>query len=523
MLGSGLDRAGIASPYSDPVSHLRAQDESIYANSAIGLAARGGWLTPKAMGRFMLFKPPLLVWFAGAFLKVFGTSVWALRLPVLLVASAATTLLFYWFGGGADGSSWAVFLLLVSNPLWHTFSRLCYTDMLLAAAFTGAMFCVYRDPDLGSRRAFFGFALCTAAGIMAKNIAGLLPLFVLVLYVLAIGKQGVRPSFPRLAQLGGVILAAAAPWHVYQWIVHRNWFLADYAGVQIIEFGLHPPAQNAHEGPVRFYAERLALMDPVLILAVLIASPVLARRLWKDRPPELILLFSWLAVAVSALLAFQFRNLPYAVSLVPVLCLMAARMMRKRAWIYLLGLIFLVKAMFPDQIWGLPFTAPAPIPMARPLRDYWQLGRPNELVLISPEDEFYAFNLPGLKVRYCFLDPSGTTVRYAPHYAYLGITLTGAQFLDVSRIGPEYGQRLRSWGLDSSSAIGSALAVDSLPDLQRLVSGLPHTDFELPEAWRISGGPEHEIRRSAPGRVFLLARNPPGTPALPRPNLPAKW
>lgn len=523
MLGAGLDRAGIASAYSDPVSHLRAQDESIYANSAIGLAADGGWLTPRAMGRLMLFKPPLLVWLAGASLKVFGTSLWALRLPVLLVAAATTTLLFYWFGGWAGGSSWAVFLLLVSNPLWHTFSRLCYTDMLLAAAFTGAMFCVHRDPELGSRRFFFGFALCTAAGIMAKNVAGLLPLFVLLLYTLVAGKQGRRPSFQRLAQVCGVILAVAAPWHVYQWMVHRNWFLADYAGVQIIEFGIHPPVQNVLEGPVRFYAERLALVDPVLILAVLIALPLLARRLWKDRPPELILFFSWLAVAVCGLLAFQFRNLPYAVSLIPVLCLLAARMMRKRAWIYLLGLIFLVKVAFPDQVWGLPFTAPAPIPTARALRDYWQLGRPNELVLVSSEDEFYAFNLPGLKVRYCFVDPTGTTIRYAPHYAYLGITLTGAQFLDRSRLEAEYRRRLRSWGLDSSGAIGSAVVAPSLQDVRSLVSGLPDTDFEMPEAWRISDGSGHEIRRSAPGRVFLLARNPPGTPALPRPTLPAKW
>ena len=98
-LSIGLNRAGIASRYSDPVSHLRAQDEAIYANSATGLAERGGWLTPKVMGRFLLFKPPLLVWLAGASLKLFGISLWALRLPVVLAAAGATTLMFYWFGG----------------------------------------------------------------------------------------------------------------------------------------------------------------------------------------------------------------------------------------------------------------------------------------------------------------------------------------------------------------------------------------------------------------------------------------
>jgi hypothetical protein len=61
LLGYGIERASVGTAYSDPVSKLRAQDECTYANSAIGLAHAGGWLTPKVLGRYLLFKPPLLV------------------------------------------------------------------------------------------------------------------------------------------------------------------------------------------------------------------------------------------------------------------------------------------------------------------------------------------------------------------------------------------------------------------------------------------------------------------------------
>ncbi|MGH9594716.1 MAG: hypothetical protein ACRD5L_16620, partial [Bryobacteraceae bacterium] len=312
------------------------------------------------------------------------------------------------------------------------------------------------------------------------------------------------------------------PWHIYQWMVHRDWFWADYIGVQILGFGIKPPAQNAAEGQIGFYARRLALLDPTLILLFLIALPSLARQAWKHRSADAILLLSWLAVTIVALLAFRFRNLPYTVSLIPVLCLIAAGTVRRRAYVLVLLAIFLVKAGFPEKAWGLPYAAPPPIPEAKALRGYWQLGRPNDLILVSPSDDFYSFNLPGLKIHYCFVDPSGVVIKYAPHYGYLGITLTMDEFLDIDRLRPEYERRLRAWGLDSGGPIGSAIVAESPEDLRRLLSALPLVDFELPEVWAGEGAARDILPASA-GRVFLLARNPPGTTGVTRPKLPTSW
>ncbi|HUA87451.1 MAG TPA: hypothetical protein VMB85_26530 [Bryobacteraceae bacterium] len=42
LLGYAIDRTGIAAAYTDPVGHIRAQDESLYANAALTFAGGGG-------------------------------------------------------------------------------------------------------------------------------------------------------------------------------------------------------------------------------------------------------------------------------------------------------------------------------------------------------------------------------------------------------------------------------------------------------------------------------------------------
>ena len=160
LLGYGFARPDIAAVYSDPVSRVRTQDEAVYASSAVGLATGGGWLTPKLLGRYLLFKPPLLLWLSGASLKTLGISRFALRLPVLLAGVLATVLLFLWAARGHSlAAACAAGLLLVSNPLWHTFSRVCYTDMLLVAAMAAALFTVARDPRLARPGSILAFGL----------------------------------------------------------------------------------------------------------------------------------------------------------------------------------------------------------------------------------------------------------------------------------------------------------------------------------------------------------------------------
>ena len=147
VLGYGIDRASVGTAYSDPFSKIRAQDECTYANSALGLAHAGGWLTPKVLGRYLLFKPPLLLWMAGFSLKMFGQSLWALRLPALAAGVCATLIVFWWTRRERSILiACAAVALFLSNPLMHIFARLCYTDMLVVVVHFGRHGIFVRGP-----------------------------------------------------------------------------------------------------------------------------------------------------------------------------------------------------------------------------------------------------------------------------------------------------------------------------------------------------------------------------------------
>ncbi|HWQ56163.1 MAG TPA: glycosyltransferase family 39 protein [Bryobacteraceae bacterium] len=513
LLGYGFGRPEIASVYSDPVSNLRAQDESVYANAAVTLATSGEWLTPRVMGRYLLVKPPLTVWLAGLSVKILGVSRFALRLPILLAGALATLLLFLWAERvHSFGAACAVGLLLAGNPLWHTFSRLCYTDMLLVLAMVAALSVVVRDPSLSRRGSMLVFGVATGAAVMAKNAAGLLPVAILLLFGLLSDR---RPTLAAIAKTAAVAALVAAPWHIYQLAVHTRWFWTDYVQIQLLQFGFHPPVLPVAENRVFFYLKRLWLTDPLLCALVLAALPRFFRAV-RERKAQAALLCSWLLVAAGGLLLFSYRNVPYLLYAIPPLCLIAAlysplaTARGQKLAVAVLALVFCAKAASSGHPWGLAFGAGEPLPSSASLRWYEALRRPADLVNVEPDDEFYSSVLAIPKVRYCYIDPQGVAERYAPHYRWLGITVDAAEFRHLEHWKPLFRRRLREWGLDSGEPIGTTVVAKSEADLPAIIEARPDTDFfltaRMEAAITPSASATHLIVRRG-DRVFLLARN----------------
>src|SRR5437763_16644919 len=93
-LGWNIQHVGIASGFIDSVNKLGAQDEALYTREAIHMATRGTWLTPVFLGRYVLFKPPLLMWLSAASIKLFGISALPIRLPALLAGALICAIAF---------------------------------------------------------------------------------------------------------------------------------------------------------------------------------------------------------------------------------------------------------------------------------------------------------------------------------------------------------------------------------------------------------------------------------------------
>lgn len=512
-------RLGMAGDYIDPFSHIGAQDESLYAHSAIQMAQHGLSLTPIFMGRYGLYKPPILATMAALSARVFGISRLALRLPVALIASLAVGLIFWWV---AEAGGWQAAIcaaaLLVSNHLWHSLASMCLTDGLLAAFYVAALYCVFADPWLESRWAFYGYSGAVAAGILTKSVAGLLPLAVLGPYwIFAPSKY--RPRFWRIVAAGAFSIALAAPWFVYQMAAHPRWFWAEHIGVEILGYGAGTPPQTSHENQLLFYFTRAALLDPVMIALAAASLPTFFRQVRRRSGGALLLLFA-LALPATAVMLWQYRNVSYLLPLVPMMAILATAYNplcsgRPAAWMMaVLAAAFLVKAMVPGATWGLPFAGGTHLAAAPLLSDYCERARGNELIVVDTSDELYASLLPLSKVRYVLQGAPPAPGKYGLDFSSMGIILDERKFDDLPRYLPEFRQQLHAWGLDSNEAVGTVVFAGSAAEVTKVVAAHPDSDFFLPAHYQASiPAVAHDAITISPDYYLLLSRHTLPPPA----------
>jgi 4-amino-4-deoxy-L-arabinose transferase-like glycosyltransferase len=478
-------RVDLAGDYVDPILKIRAQDEALNAHSAIQMARRGDWMTPKFLGRLALDKPPLPIWTAAASARLFGIARITLRLPVALLAAFAAGLVFLW---AAELKTWeagaAAAILLAANHLWHVMGSMALADGLLAALCTIALYCLYSDPWLRTPWWLAGFSSAAAAAILTKGIAGVLPLAVLGVYWLAAPRNR-RPTPGRVLLAAFLAGALAAPWFVYQLNVHGRWFRAEH--LAILGFGSGGAPQMPRENQWKFYLARLTGTDPTLLALVLIAVPGLVKAL-RSRQPDAILLTAWVGVSLSTALAWSYRSASYLLPAIPALAIVAAAYSplsgtSRRAWLAALaGLALMAKTALPALPWGIRYRSEAIQAQSAALSEYCRMGRGNELMVYGFDDGLYAAALPLPRIRYELLSPAARIDSpYGMPFGAMGITMEGRQFNDLARWEPVYRERLREWGVDSSEPIGSLIIARSADEVAEIIRKHPRTDFFLPE------------------------------------------
>jgi hypothetical protein len=489
--------AAIATSYVDPVAKLPAQDEATYGSTSFDMAAHGHWLTPRLLGRYNYYKPPLLYWLQAAWAKFVEPTVWALRLPSLFAGAGTTALVFGWLLFEVDDLAVALVgaVLILSSHLFFSLSRLGLTDALLVFWITLAMFALSRGPRLDSLAALWTFGFASGAAVMTKGIAGLFPLLALGL-VCALSRE--RPAWTRMLQAVAIGVAVAAPWFLYQLAVNRRWFWADYILTNLIPYGSGAMAQTTGESQIGFYVRRLALLDGPLLAAALLSL------IWK-RPR---LLLAWIAVVLSAALVFRYRNISYLLPVYPALAILVAGVIPVSRAKWALGLavaLFAGKLLAPSQPWGIPWDPEVVNPSDAALARYAALHRGNELLVVEPDDEFYSACLGLPQVRYVYVD--GRPPRHtALDLPYLGILITAQEFARLPEMRPEFERRLREWGLDSGDPIATTILAPTEDSVGPLIRDHPDSDFFVPAAWILRDQSVHQVLPMRGQRAFLLAR-----------------
>jgi len=513
-LGFGINNAGLASGYVDPLLHAGAQDEAVYGHAAARMVRTGDWMTPIFLDRFMLNKPPLLMWAGAASMRLSRIDPLALRMPVLASGVLCCVLVYWWVRRSQSiARPFCGVVLLFGTPVFYSISRKFMTDVLLTLFIVAAMFLIAVDPRWERRGTAIAFGIFSGAAVMTKSAAGLLPLLILAVYwMLADSKE--RPPLRKVLAAFAVAVLVAAPWHIYQFVVHKDWFIAEYVRFQLLGSGVTAPSRYTQDPNFWFYLRTLLFTDPILLLLWLTSLPWIAMA-WK-RSTEARLLAAWCLTTAACLMIFGTRAAYYLLPLLPALALMSVEfsplLQGRLAWVACAILIaaFGVKIWANDAVWGLDYGART-VASASALDNYSRLRRTNELLIVSPDDEFYASVLDLPKVRYVYLSPLDPT-KTAEFFYRLGMIMSSEEFCSLPRVLPVYEQRLRAWklpeGLQPEATLIDSGSVSELP---KLIRCNPDRDFMIPEALREiavgAGIGTHLVTGTHSGKFFLLSKN----------------
>jgi hypothetical protein len=512
-LSFGITNAGMASGYVDPILRAGAQDEAVYGHAAARMVRTGEWITPIFLDRFMLNKPPLLMWAGAASMSLSGITPLALRSPVLAAGVLCCVLVYWWLRRSQSmAAGFAGVLLLLGTPVFHSIGRKFMTDTLLTLFVVAGMFVIAADPRWERRWTAIAFGALSGAAVMTKSAAGLLPLLILAVYWILAGKKE-RPPLRSVLVACAVAVIAAAPWHIYEFVVHRDWFIAEYVRFQLLGSGVTAPSRYTEDTNFWFYFRTLLRTDPILLALWATSVPWIVMA-WK-RAQHARLLLAWFLIVTLSLGAFGTRAAYYLLPLLPALVLMSAEfsplLRGKWAWVACAALVVLfgVKAANGDALWGLDYGAKT-VPSALALDRYSRLRRTNELLIVSPDDEFYASVVDLPRVRYVYLAPLDAT-KTSEFFYRLGMILSKDEFCSLDRLLPVYEQRLQAWKLPANlHPEGTLVDSGSVSELPALIRCSPDRDLMIPDDLREiaigAGADTHVATGAEAGRFFLLSR-----------------
>ncbi len=300
---------------------LYNSDDYIYMDHVRTILETGDWMELRFQGAILHQRPPLSVWLMTVSQGVLGTSVFAARLPQILMGLVSLLFTFLigrdlfrderlaWFGVGLMMSTHAFF--------FHT--RGVTSDAALLAGLTGFFFFHLRFERGWGYAVGLGVAMAWMA--MTKSVVAVLPIGAAILHWTVQGRWRILIS-KRFMVAAGVALFLVAPWHIVMTLRHGTDFWREYIGFNVLD-----RAGNAlfFEPDPLYYVRRLLRFEGILPYLYLLGFGAGLWRLVRTRDPSDRFLFLWL---FCLLLPFQLsstRLYHYLIPSVPALSLLTAR------------------------------------------------------------------------------------------------------------------------------------------------------------------------------------------------------
>jgi 4-amino-4-deoxy-L-arabinose transferase-like glycosyltransferase len=311
---------------------LRPWDEPFYALRARAIAEDNAWLDqndycPNRMANACY--PPLFVWLAGATMKVLGPDEFAARLWAALLGLAAVPVA-YLLGTRLYDRTAGLYAAgaLAALPHFVRAARMAQFDAPLAF-FVLLTFWLW--VEYYRNRKWVTAVLCGLAFGLALMTKIAVPFVFVAAAAAAIISPASRPHRLRdvgaLALAAGIGLAVAAPWHVYMYARHGDYFLEHYLGYVVLYRGdgIAPQVQP-NASPLRFLfyfnAAAVFLKGVAPFFFVGLVALLASRDTWRNRPDR-VALIAWVVLSFAVLMAVRFKREIYLTPVLAPTCILA--------------------------------------------------------------------------------------------------------------------------------------------------------------------------------------------------------
>jgi 4-amino-4-deoxy-L-arabinose transferase-like glycosyltransferase len=217
---------------------LRVWDESRYAVPARNMVTSGNWLDPQLQVNtnelsldpsLRLVKPPLLYWLQATAMTVFGSTVFAARLPSALATLATAVLVYHiatrTFDRRAGLAGGLAFLIFPGVSVGSHAGGAAVPDPLLTLCGSLFVWLTWRGRE--QPRLLVPAGIAAGLAVMTKGVAA--GVFVIALVPLAVwARRRYREHWRSVLAGVASTLVVALPWHLYAWLAHPQEFVDEY-------------------------------------------------------------------------------------------------------------------------------------------------------------------------------------------------------------------------------------------------------------------------------------------------------
>jgi 4-amino-4-deoxy-L-arabinose transferase-like glycosyltransferase len=329
---------------------LYNSDDYMYVDHAKAVVQTGEWMDLQFQGAVIHQRPPLAVWLLSASWGALGPSVFAARLPQILMG--LLSLLFTYLIGREvsrdERLAWIGVGLMLSTHVFYFHARGATTDVTLLAGITGFLYCHLRFERGWGYVAGFG----VAAGwmLMTKSVVAALPIGLAGLHWLVQGRWRLLLDRRMFAAVG-IALALILPWHLVMTLRHGAAFWREYIGFNVLE---RAGGSLFFEPDPLYYGRQLLRCEGVIPGLYVLGAGAAGWRLVKTRDPGDRFLLLWLLCLFVPFQLSSTRLYNYFIPSVPALSLLAARLVApvlERRWVFPAVLV-LVAGLFLDNNGG---------------------------------------------------------------------------------------------------------------------------------------------------------------------------